>query len=47
MEWWKENNVPMNKTVLKGWTKWPEPDESGLILERDATGVIVGASYGQ
>ncbi|KAJ7828697.1 hypothetical protein B0H14DRAFT_2594545 [Mycena olivaceomarginata] len=47
MEWWKENNVPANKTVLKGWTKWPEPDESGLILERDATGVIVGASYGQ
>ncbi|KAJ7698201.1 hypothetical protein B0H14DRAFT_3654909 [Mycena olivaceomarginata] len=40
MEWWKENN-------LKGWTKWPEPDESGLILERDATGAIVGASYGQ
>ncbi|KAJ7789017.1 hypothetical protein B0H14DRAFT_3892136 [Mycena olivaceomarginata] len=47
MEWWKENNVPANKTVLKGWTKWPEPDESGLILERDATGAIVGASYGQ
>ncbi|KAJ7853064.1 hypothetical protein B0H14DRAFT_3655775 [Mycena olivaceomarginata] len=47
MEWWKGNNVPANKTMLKGWTKWPEPDESGLILERDVTGVIVGASYGQ
>ncbi|KAJ7312679.1 hypothetical protein DFH08DRAFT_973215 [Mycena albidolilacea] len=47
MEWWKENNVPANKTMLKGWTKWPEPDESGLILEWDATGAIVGASYGQ
>ncbi|KAJ7300683.1 hypothetical protein DFH08DRAFT_946357 [Mycena albidolilacea] len=45
MEWWKENNVPANKTVLKGWNKWPQPDDSGLILERDATGVIVGASY--
>jgi Zn ribbon nucleic-acid-binding protein len=45
MEWWKENNVPANKTVLKGWNKWPKPDDSGLILEQDATGVIVGASY--
>ncbi|KAJ7885698.1 hypothetical protein B0H14DRAFT_3734761, partial [Mycena olivaceomarginata] len=25
MEWWKENNVPANKTVLKGWNKWPKP----------------------
>ncbi|KAJ7934844.1 hypothetical protein B0H13DRAFT_1591307, partial [Mycena leptocephala] len=45
-QWWSENSKhPANKTLLKDWTKYPEPDGCGLVVERDANGTIVDAHF--
>ncbi|KAJ6484591.1 hypothetical protein C8R45DRAFT_1098750 [Mycena sanguinolenta] len=45
-QWWRENHhVPANKSMLKGWMKYPEPAESGLILERGDDGEVISISY--
>ncbi|KAJ6506556.1 hypothetical protein C8R45DRAFT_922743 [Mycena sanguinolenta] len=45
-QWWRENrHVPANKSMLKGWMKYPEPAESGLILEHGDDGEVIGIFY--
>ncbi|KAJ7903014.1 hypothetical protein B0H13DRAFT_2274881 [Mycena leptocephala] len=45
-QWWSENSIrPANKTLLKDWNKYPEPEDCGLVMERDANGTIVDAHF--
>ncbi|KAJ7865091.1 hypothetical protein B0H13DRAFT_1898712 [Mycena leptocephala] len=47
MEWVSvafQTVFPANKTLLKDWNK-PEPENCGLVMERDANGTIVDAHF--
>ncbi|KAK6996272.1 hypothetical protein R3P38DRAFT_3287809 [Favolaschia claudopus] len=45
-EWWAANGkLPANKKLLKEWMEWPEPEDCGLIFERDEGGQIIQMSY--
>jgi hypothetical protein len=45
-QWWSENSIrPANKTLLKDWNKYPEPEDCGLVVERDANGTIFDAHF--
>ncbi|KAJ7645767.1 hypothetical protein B0H17DRAFT_1148309 [Mycena rosella] len=44
--WWSQNGKrPANKNLLKDWNKYPEPDDCGLVVERDGNGTIVNAHF--
>ncbi|KAJ7677132.1 hypothetical protein DFH06DRAFT_619008 [Mycena polygramma] len=43
-QWWRQNGKrPANKKILRDWNKYPEPDNCGLVIERNADGDIVDA----
>ncbi|KAK7035159.1 hypothetical protein R3P38DRAFT_3494020 [Favolaschia claudopus] len=45
-EWLAANGkLPANKKLLKEWMEWPEPEDCGLIFERDEGGQIIQMSY--
>jgi hypothetical protein len=47
-QWWSENwqqTRPANKTLLRDWNKYPEPDGCGLVVERDDNGTIVDGHF--
>ncbi|KAJ7933258.1 hypothetical protein B0H13DRAFT_2306937 [Mycena leptocephala] len=35
----------VSRTVFLDWNKYPEPDDCGLVLERDENGTIVNAHF--
>ncbi|KAJ6462693.1 hypothetical protein C8R47DRAFT_1327177 [Mycena vitilis] len=42
LQWWQENGKhPANKKLLRDWTKYSEPENCGLVIERDADGDII------